>query len=51
MSMFTDLPVTLDSTVRLFADDSIITNITIRSQADTKILQNDLKKLELWEEK
>ena len=45
-----DLPESLGSTVRLFADDSLL-YMTIRSQADTEILQNDLKKLENWEEK
>mgnify|MGYP001799691788 CR=1 FL=1 len=43
------LPETLDSTVRLFADTLIY--LTIQSEADTEILQNDLYKLELWEEK
>ena len=33
-----------------FADDSLL-YMTIRSQADTEILQSDLKKLEQWEEK
>ena len=45
-----DLPESLGSTVRLFEDDSLL-YMTIRSQADTKILQNDLKKLEHWEKK
>ena len=45
-----DLPESLGSTVRLFADDSLL-YMTIRSQADTEILQNDLKKLEHWEKK
>ena len=45
-----DLPETLDSTVRLFADDSLL-YLTIRSPADTETLQNDQRKLELWEEK
>ena len=45
-----DLPESLGSTVRLFADDSLL-YMTIRSQANTEILQNDLKKLEHWEEK
>ena len=45
-----DLPESLGSTVRLFADDFLL-YMTIRSQADTEILQNDLKKLEHWEEK
>ena len=45
-----DLPESLVSTVRLFADDSLL-YMTIRSQADTKFLQSDLKKLEQWEEK
>ena len=38
----------LGSTVRLFEDNSLL-YMTIRSQADTKILQSDLKKLEHWD--
>ena len=34
----------------VFADDFLL-YMTIRSQADTKFLQSDLKKLEQWEEK
>ena len=45
-----DLPESLDSTARLFADDSLI-YLTIRSRVETETLQNDLKKLELWDEK
>ena len=46
-----DLPESLGSTVRLFADDSLL-YMTIRPQADTEILQNDqLKKVEHWEKK
>lgn len=38
------------STIRLFADDSLL-YMTIRSQADNKILHNALKKLAHWEKK
>ena len=41
-----DLPESLDSTVSLFADDSLL-YLTIRSRVDTESLQNDLKKLEM----
>lgn len=40
-----DLPESLGSTDSLFADDSLL-YMTIRPQADTEILQKDLKKLE-----
>ncbi len=43
-----DLPQSLTSTVRLFADDTIA-YLTIQSQSDAITLQNDLNKLGAWE--
>ena len=43
-----DLGTNTKSTVRLFADDTILYR-GIRSQSDTHILQEDLKMLEEWE--
>lgn len=44
-----DIASTLNSTVRLFADDTIA-YLTINSENDCKILQNDIDKLALWEQ-
>ncbi len=43
-----DLPDSLKSHVRLFADDTVV-YLTISHQQDTAILQQDLLKLEAWE--
>ena len=43
-----DLPDSLKSRARLFADDTIV-YLTINSPSDPDILQNDLHKLEKWE--
>ena len=45
-----DLPANLSSTVRLFADDTLL-YLTVYSQTDADILQRDLHKLEEWEKK
>ena len=45
-----DMPEGIDSTMRLFADDSLLYRI-IRTKEDQSILQEDLRKLELWEHK
>lgn len=45
-----DLPQSLQSNVRLFADDTLL-YLTIHSLADTRILQSDLLKLEHWEKR
>ena len=45
-----DIPVGLDSTIRLFADDTIA-YLAIKSNANCITLQNDLNKLGLWESK
>ena len=42
-----DLPLSLTSTVRLFADDTIA-YLTIKSQTDANTLQDDLNKLGIW---
>ena len=44
-----DLPDNLNSTVRLFADDTIV-YLTITSQKDCHTLQDDLRKLAIWED-
>ncbi len=53
-SLFTfyinDIPLNLTSKVRLFADDTVV-YLTISSDADAKILQEDLDKLATWETK
>ena len=47
MFFINDLPDSLSSNVRLFADDAVLyRNIT--SENDSKILQLDLSKLESW---
>ena len=45
-----DMPEGIDSTMQLFADDSLLYRI-IRTKEDQSILQEDLRKLELWEHK
>ena len=44
-----DLPETLTSKVRLFADDTIA-YLTIKSTADAATLQKDLDTLAVWEQ-
>lgn len=48
LAYINDLPDSLKSRTRLFADDTIV-YLTINSESDPEILQNDLKKLEQWE--
>ena len=43
-----DLPESLASNIRLFADDTIV-YLTIHSDSDTQVLQRDLDKLTEWE--
>ena len=43
-----DMPETISSTVRLFADDSLVYRI-IRTEEDQALLQKDLDKLQKWE--
>ena len=50
LNYINDLPDSLASHARLFADDTII-YLTITSDSDTVILQSDLDKLALWEAK
>jgi len=45
-----DISTNLSSSYHLFADDSCILYREINTPTDAKILQEDLKKLELWEE-
>ena len=45
-----DMPAGISSTVRLFADGSLVYRI-IRFPDDQTILQEDLRKLEQWEDK
>ncbi len=45
-----DLPEHVQSTVRLFADDTAI-YITLDTEGQSKVLQNDLENLEKWENK
>jgi len=44
-----DIPTGLDSTIRLFADDTI-TYLVIKSNSDALTLQRDLDKLAQWEQ-
>ena len=44
------MPDGLTATVRLFADDTIV-YLTVKSEADTGLLQADLDKLGVWERK
>ncbi|MCG8034729.1 MAG: reverse transcriptase family protein [Candidatus Thiodiazotropha taylori] len=48
LAYINDLPDSLKSRARLFADDTIV-YLTIKSPSDPEILQNDLHKLEKWE--
>ncbi len=50
MFYINDLPQDLHSTVRLFADDTVV-YLTIKSEAGCLKLQSDLNKLEVWEER
>jgi hypothetical protein len=43
-----DIPTGLDSTIRLFADDTIAYQV-IKSNSDALTLQRDLDKLAQWE--
>ena len=43
-----DMPETISSTARLFADDSLVYRI-IRTEEDQALLQKDLDKLQKWE--
>ena len=43
-----DIPTGIDSTVRLFADDTVV-YLTISSDKDCSVLQADLAKLQEWE--
>ena len=45
-----DIPQGLSSTIRLFADDTIV-YLTISSDTDAQTLQSDLDKLGIWEQK
>ena len=48
LAYINDLPDSLKSRARLFADDTIV-YLTINSPSDPEILQADLHKLEKWE--
>ena len=48
LAYINDLDKNIESTVRLFADDTILYR-AIHSKADASILQHDLEKLEKWE--
>ena len=45
-----DIPQGLSSTIRFFADDTIV-YLTISSDTDAQTLQSDLDKLGIWEQK
>ena len=45
-----DLPDNLRSNVRLFADDTIV-YLAVSSRSDAETLQEDLRRLEVWETK
>ena len=49
LAYINDLPDSLKSRVRLFADDTIV-YLTIDAKSDPQVLQNDLHTLEKWEE-
>jgi len=48
LAYINDLPGSVGSRVRLFADDTIV-YLTIKSHASAQSLQEDLHNLELWE--
>ena len=48
LAFINDLPATIKSKVRLFADDTMCTSTT-RKEADQKVLQDDLNSLAIWE--
>ena len=48
LAFINDLPDSLKSKARIFADDTIV-YLTINSQSDAQTLQDDLLKLEQWE--
>ena len=48
LAYINDLPETVKSRTRLFADDTIV-YLTIMGQTDANSLQDDLHRLELWE--
>ena len=45
-----DMPTNITSTVRLFADDTIV-YIALKPKSNSKTLQEDLDKLSIWEDK
>jgi len=47
LAYINDLPDTLKCRVRLFADDTVV-YLAIKNDHDSKLLQEDLKKLEIW---
>ena len=49
LAYINDLPDSLKSKVRLFADDTVV-YLTIKKEDDCHTLQNDLHKLEKWEQ-
>ena len=49
LACINDLPDSVKSKVRLFADDTIL-YLTVKSTTDANILQNDLHALEQWEQ-
>ena len=49
LAYINDLPDSVKSEVRLFADDTIM-YLTVKSTTDANILQNDLHALEQWEQ-
>ncbi len=49
LAYINDLPDSVKSKVRLFADDTIM-YLTVKTSTDVKILQNDLHALEQWEQ-
>jgi hypothetical protein len=48
LAYINDLPETVKSKTRLFADDTTV-YLTIKGQTDADRLQDDLHKLEVWE--
>ena len=49
LAYINDLPNSVKSKVRLFADDTIM-YLTVKTSTDANILQNDLNALEKWEQ-